>query len=310
MTLLGRKLSSAFVEIGFMIFIAGSQFALADSFILTPFPQDPGATSTTPQGMNNSGSIVGSSSLGGFIYKNGSFTPFSDPGATSTNPYGISNNGLIVGVSSSGAFLYNGTFTPLTFAGHTTTPRAVNDSGVVVGFDGNGFWYDGTNFTFIPIPGALFTEAYGINDLGQIVGIYGTGTKTDGFVYDIYTAAFQDIAVPGALSSQVYGINNLGDLAGAYSDSSGFHGFVYADGAFSTVDAPSAPGGGGNTFVTSINDSRQILVSGPQGAYIGTPVPEPWSLGLLGTGMTIVAGIVRSRAPRSERKEHDVDPTS
>src|SRR5262249_2499191 len=149
-------------------------------------------------------------------YQGGIFTPFSEPGATFTEPYGISNNGLVVGISSLGSFLYNGTFIPLTFAGHTTVPRGVNNSGVVVGSDGNGFWFDGTDFTFIPIPGALFTEAYSISDFGQVVGIYGTTTKTDGYVYDINTGVFQDIAVPGAIDSQVYGINNLGDLAGAY----------------------------------------------------------------------------------------------
>ncbi len=287
-----------------VMFIAGSQVAWADGYTLS-FLRYPDGTYTNANGINNSGVIVGSTPLGGFLYQDGVFAPFSEPGATGTVPTAISNNGLIVGYSSLGTFLYNGTFTPLTFAGHTTVPHGVNSSGVIVGSDGNGFWFDGTNFTLIPIPGAIFTEAYGINDLGQVVGLYNSATEQDGFVYDINTGTFQDIAVPGASQTQAYGINNLGQIVGAYGDSSGFHGFVYADGVFTTLDGVPVLADHGNTFLVEINDSGEIIGdvtdSGMGGSFLATPVPEPWSLSFVGTGIMIVVGIVRRGDLRSRR---------
>ncbi len=103
----------------------------------------------------------------------------------------------------------------------------------------------------------------------------------------------------------MYGINNLGQLAGAYRDSSGFHGFVYAGGVFTTVDAIPSLVNSGNTFLTSINDSKEVIGdfsgTGTQGSFLATPVPEPWSLSFVGTGMMIVLVIVRRRDLRFRR---------
>src|SRR5205823_13024463 len=72
--------------------------------IFTPI-QYPGAVGTFLTGVNDSGQIVGSYSLGagpsfGFLYDHGAFTPINDPEAaprSQTIPTGINNLGQIAG---------------------------------------------------------------------------------------------------------------------------------------------------------------------------------------------------------------------
>ena len=44
------------------------------------------------------------------------------------------------------------------------------------GIEDFGFIYSGGSYTTINVPGSEYTEAYGINDEGQIVGLYETPT--------------------------------------------------------------------------------------------------------------------------------------
>ena len=62
----------------------------------------PGATSTKPYGISNSGSIVGlyidvTGANRGFLYAGGSFTTVDFPGADLTSPQGVNSSGSIVG---------------------------------------------------------------------------------------------------------------------------------------------------------------------------------------------------------------------
>lgn len=172
-------------------------------------------------------------------------------------------------------------------------------------------------FTSITYPGATFTAAYGINDSGQIVGIYQSGaTARRGFLYDGGT--FNTINYPGAESTVVNGINAKGQLVGSYVGlQSGLHGFLYNGQTYISIDCPGlntiyginddgqmvgiltglSPQGYPNGFLFSgggcaplnyphaqgtrtycINDEDQIA-----GSYIGTP--ESSSIFLFGTGI-------------------------
>src|SRR5262245_9968155 len=53
------------------------------------------------------------------------------------------------------------------------------------------------DFTAIDVPGASFTLPRGINPEGDIVGFYGVGAATHGFL--LHEGIFADIDVPGAL---------------------------------------------------------------------------------------------------------------
>jgi uncharacterized membrane protein len=66
------------------------------------------------------------------------------------------------------------------------------------------------------VPGATFTWANGINDVGQIVGAYSDTGGGHGFLFDqgIYTT----IDGPGAVAdfgTQAYGINDSGQIVSA-----------------------------------------------------------------------------------------------
>jgi probable HAF family extracellular repeat protein len=80
-------------------------------------------------------------------------------------------------------------------------------------------------FTPLDVPGAISTEARGINPRGQIVGIYADSTGEHGFLYD--RGVFTTIEVPGASGTQAFGINPRGQIVGLYFDSTGGqHGFL------------------------------------------------------------------------------------
>ncbi len=157
--------------------------------------QYPGATSTFPLGINNSGQVVGYDQIGatyhGFLYNNGAWSNLDDPAAA------------------------NGTFA-----------EDINDSGMIVGYyvDANGaphgfeFNMGAASWTTIDYPGASQTFLNGINDTGQIVGTYidgsgrhalevtpNVGPVTDtGFDPQFYLLHNPDVAAAGVDPYQHY----------------------------------------------------------------------------------------------------------
>jgi probable HAF family extracellular repeat protein len=113
-------------------------------------------------------------------------------------------------------------------------------------------------YGFVPInyPGAVATQAYSINNSGQIVGEYDNQSGgSHGFLYS--GGNYTSIDYPGASSTQAYGINDSGQIVGDYSDPSGqdLHGFLYSGGNFSTIDYP----GASSTVAFGMNVSGQIV---------------------------------------------------
>ena len=73
-------------------------------------------------------------------------------------------------------------------------------------------------WTTIDYPGADSTQALGINNNGDIVGLYVQANATHGFVYTAGT--FTSIDVPGATQTVARGINDSGLIVGFYSTQS------------------------------------------------------------------------------------------
>jgi probable HAF family extracellular repeat protein len=87
-------------------------------------------------------------------------------------------------------------------------------------------------FTRIDVPGAVVgTQAHGINDLGEIVGLFSDG-QVHGFVTDGVT--FTTIAI----SSSATGINNEGQIVGWFHDATRIRGFVTDGVAFTPLMSP------------------------------------------------------------------------
>lgn len=156
-----------------------------------------GGTWASAYGINASGTVAGygntaTGAMRGFVWRNGQTEQIGTFGGSSSYAMGINNAGQVVGHATnaqgySQAFLYrDGWLTGLgTLGGSASYGYGVNRFGVAVGYS----WLSGDTglAAFVYSDGKMFnlndlvasnvgwqiTEAYGINDLGQIVG---TGT--------------------------------------------------------------------------------------------------------------------------------------
>jgi probable HAF family extracellular repeat protein len=128
---------------------------------------------------------------------------------------------------------------------------------VAVAFPGAGFPADARTYTYstIDFPSASYTQAYGINAKGQIVGSYGTFPNAHGFLYS--GGSYATLNDPAAnQGTYAYGINAKGQIVGTYEHSYATHGFLYSGGSYQTLDDPM---GIGNTSAFGINAKGQIV---------------------------------------------------
>jgi uncharacterized membrane protein len=246
-----------------------------------PFPPGP-----LPQGINDSGQIVGYTSAAGFLYAGGSATPIFDPLGSFTFPFGIDDAGVIVGSYNSPGgggevgFIYaNGLYTSVAYPGAGTTELlSISSNGqMILGAYGtvggaSGLFLDsGGTLTPLNIPWGGGTA--GINNAGDIVETH-TVYYSNGLVVTI--------SLPGASLTDVYGINDLGQIVGtAYFAGGTSEGFVDTNGVFQFINFPGAQP---VTTANAINDVGEIA-----GTF--APIPEPASLVLVGAGLAGIAVI-------------------
>jgi probable HAF family extracellular repeat protein len=170
--------------------------------VFTPIEHpDAGAgPGTFASGINDRGQIVGfyidADGRGhGFLWDKGRFTPIDVPGAAASTATDINNRGQIVGeygddpfvpTALHGFLLSGGDFTTFDApAVPFSTPTSINNAGQIAGFTSTGpvlpqaevhgfLLARGVMGPFTPIdfPGTQRTLAWGLNDRGQIVGLY------------------------------------------------------------------------------------------------------------------------------------------
>ena len=92
--------------------------------------------------------------------------------------------------------------------------------------DRHGFLLSKGVYTTLDVPDAAFTVAQGINNAGQIVGLYvDRDDKEHGFV--LSNGVYTTIDVPNSTATAVFSINAQGAIVGSYDDADGVtHGFV------------------------------------------------------------------------------------
>jgi hypothetical protein len=97
----------------------------------------------------------------------------------------------------------------------------------------HGYLKDGDHYTEIAFPGAPNTAAFGINDSGVVVGLYGNaGSGPYGFAvgsrgFILQKGLYSPLDYPGAATSFPIGINDTGQIVGVYQDAAGtFHGYL------------------------------------------------------------------------------------
>jgi hypothetical protein len=181
---------------------------------------------TAPSDINNQGDIVGNytdanGGYHGFVRsERGKFTIIDDPSSTSSPP--------------------------------ATIAQAMNDWGVVVGY-----WYDSSgnyhgfvhqvdgSFVTVDPPGDVFSQAYHINDLGEVGGDWSDATTSHGMLLhpDDKLVTFDTPNAVATFGGLGQALNLEGSFAGTYIDANGgAHGYVrYANGKFAEF---TAPGGG------------------------------------------------------------------
>src|SRR5262249_35725742 len=108
----------------------------------------------------------------------------------------------------------------------------INNRGQIVGLDQTsftGFLLSGTSYTHVG-PGAIASQAWGINDAGDIVGNARlTRSLAVGFLYR--AGNYSPIIFPDSNMTFASGINNSGVIVGNYGPPTEFKGFLLNNGA-------------------------------------------------------------------------------
>ena len=143
----------------------------------------------------------------------------------------------------------------------------INNKGAAAGWCANtqsgldiAFVWANNKFTAVKFPKALSTQAEGINDNGDVVGLYVDSTGTQhGYVKK--GSKYTSIDVKGDTSTEAWGINNSGQIAVfAINSAGGYDSFVYNGKTFKKVSDPNA--GTTGTIARIVNNKGDVA-----GAY-------------------------------------------
>jgi probable HAF family extracellular repeat protein len=158
-----------------------------------PVPSNLTAPSCDPLAINNNGQIIGScatnngATSNAVLWQNGTVTTLGTLGGLQVHDLtGINNNGQIVGWADTstgttvGFLDSNGTVTDL----GAFLPQAINDNGVIIGGDQiySGGTVQNLNNLIPANSGYTITEAFGINDNGQIIAQASDATTSEAAV--------------------------------------------------------------------------------------------------------------------------------
>jgi hypothetical protein len=193
----------------------------------------PAASNTQLWGINDSNQIVGSDSLGGFVYTGGVASAMPAwAGAEGITPFGIANDGTIVGSWRS--------------PGDGRTHGFIYRAGSYSGWD-------------LGLPGLSFTQIRSISLDGRYIAGYATGDTpgSTGFVFDTQSSQLTTYAASGTLILQ--GSTSAGMTAGSLAGSSdNINGGVLAFGGGSYTVYPGMPGVDGRISFRGINDAGMM----------------------------------------------------
>lgn len=305
-----------------------------------------GGASSSANGLNDNGTVVGWADAAdgtrqAFVTSSGAISGLSLSLSISgsSDASGINNAGAIVGTfeatNSVGdvapqAYIWtNGVVTQLGPAlaenygfGEQDYGNAINNVGTAVGtavvnaspnYPSQPFVYANGVMQELGDFGGIISEAWGVNDHGQVVGSAGVETSdTQPNVYAYHAFLYSDGIMQdlGTLNdrydSVAYDINNVGQVVGRAGAPGGGGGALFADGSITLLDTLIDPVDGWTiTNASAINDLGQIAGTA---CRLGlcyavrldlAPIPEPGQVLLLGAGLL---ALVCRRAMRTPGK--------
>ncbi len=258
----------------------------------------PGGFSSDARGINNLGQVVGCSyHVNGagtdsrvFLYSNGSMMDLGTLGGTyNSRANGINDSGQVVGyahttANQTHAFLYsNGSMNDLgtlQSANGFSIAYGINDNGQVVGYSSTStyehafLYYTGIMTDLGSLSVSSYSNAYAINDLGQIAG----DSNNHAFLYS--NGTMLDLGtLPGGNFSLANDINNMGQVVGCggISGTDNDIAIMYMNGGMIDMNTLIDPSLGWTLYsAKAINDSGQIVGigshNGVQRAFLMSPV--------------------------------------
>jgi probable HAF family extracellular repeat protein len=290
-----------------------------------------GGLNSYGRAINNNGQVTGLSDTGSgtaqhaFLYGTGGMinagSLTGSPNSFSTGN-GTNDDGQVTGVSETSAgfmhaFLYsNGQMMDLgTLPGRDNIiGSGINNHGQVAGYsfntasDPHAFVFSHGQFMDLGTLGGSWSEAYAINDAGQVTGTAQTPAgepASVGHAFLYSNGQMTDLGTLGGLYSLGFGINNSGQIVGQAATSDGvLDAFLYSGGKMSDLNDLvdlSGTGFGKLYGATAINDSGQILAGacatpsncdGLGHTVLLTPVPEPATPTLTGLALLVLAANV------------------
>lgn len=185
-------------------------------------------------------------------------------------PNGISNNGIIAGVDKNKSPFAAvagkvGALQPVTPSMFESSANAANSAGLVVGYNfldatqRRAFlWQEGKGLSNFD---ANAVEAYGVNELDQIVGSTVVGGQRRGFIYNYKTGRMRQLTTLTTSEHWISAINSIGSLAGSAFDGNGFQLAFYTNAAetdrrnFGTLKGLNFT----SSQAVSINDANEVV---------------------------------------------------
>lgn len=103
------------------------------------------------------------------------------------------------------------------------------------------------------------SEAYALNDAGQVVGLSGAATGTRGFLWDAANGMLNLGDLPGGVDySQASDIYDARQVVGMSEAATGWRGFLW-DAANGMQDLGDLPGGDDYSYASGINNAGQVV---------------------------------------------------